>query len=295
MNMKRIIPFAVLLLLLSATACREEMVPSTAEERVDLSCLRFFCDDLETKSDESFGLAQERVLNSLDVYFYADGETDQDAVYHWRNDMQDCHTTYDAYIDFLASDVAELFHSSATCEVLAIANMPASALPGNNTPLTGSSKATLLAKKVESVFGSAANTDHIPDSFVMVGTNTIALTSRAKTTVATGEVPLYRLAAKLELLVHVQDTIHLRTTWKDDDTGLVYIAEEIWRPMTQKQGTTAQVEAYLENGYKEAALGVREDPASHMVQISTTTPMVPALLEKFFKYSKNKMPYDSGN
>ena len=292
--MNRIIPFAVLLLLLSATACREELVPSTAEEGVDMSCLRFFCDDLETKSDESVGLAQERVLNSLDVYFYADGETDQDAVYHWRNDMQDCYTTYNAHIDFLASDVAELFHSSATCEVLAIANMPASALPGNDTPLTGSSMPTLLAKKVQSVFGSAAGTNHIPDSFVMVGTNTIALTSRAQTTVATGTIPLYRLAAKLELLVHVQDTIHLRTTWKDDDTGLVYIAEEIWRPMTVKQGTTAQVEAYLENGYKEAALGVREDPASHMVQISTTTPMTQALTAMFFKYSKNKMPYDSG-
>lgn len=293
--MKRIIPFAAtLLMLLPLVACQDEFVPGQGGEEWDGVGLRFVLDGIETKSDESLGLPQERRLNSIDVYFYPDGETSNDAVFHWRKDLQECYTTFNAHIDFLSSEVQELFHSSATCEVLAIANMPASELPGNDTPLTGSSMPTLLAKKVQSVFGSAADTDHIPESFVMVGTNTIALTSRAQTTVATGTVPLYRLAAKLELLVHVQDTVHLRTTWKDDDTGTVYIAEEIWRPMTQKQGTTAQVEAYLENGYKEAALGVREDPASHMVQISTTTPMTPALTAMFFKYSKNKMPYDSG-
>ena len=294
MFMRRIIPFAAVLLMMAAPSCRRESVPdgdSSAEDRYTLS---FICDGLQTKSTESEGLSQERVLNSIDVYFYRDGATSSDAVYHKRLDLQDCYTRYNANIDFVASEVSSLFLSSATCEVFAIANVPANDLPGNLTDdLTGSSMPTLMAKKVESTFGSAAGANHIPSSFVMTGYNTITLTSRAKTTVATGMVPLYRLAAKLELLVHVQDTVHLRTTWKDEFNH-EYIAEEVWRPMTDRSpGALAQVEGYLENGYKEAALGVQHDPANHIVQISTTTPMTQALLDKFFKYSKNKMPYDN--
>lgn len=289
--MKRFIPFAAVLLMMAALSCQQEFIPGEGGSQ-DKYTLNFVCDGLQTKSEESVGLPEERVLNSIDVYFYRDGATSSDAVFHKRLDLQDCYNSYNAHIDFLASEVSNLFLSSATCEVFAIANVPASLVPGNvSDDLTGSSMPELMTLKVESTFGSAAGADHIPSSFVMTGYNTITLTSRAKATVATGTVPLYRLAAKLELLVHVQDSVHLRTTYKDEFNH-EYIAEEIWRPMTNKPGAIAQVEAYLENGYKEAALGVQQDPANHMVQISTTTPMTAALLEMFFKYSKNKMPYD---
>lgn len=292
--MKRIIPFVSVLLMMAAPACQREFVPEGSASDEDIYSLRFICDDIQTKSAESEGLPEERVLNSIDVYFYRDGETSSNAVFHTRLNLQDTYTRYNAHIDFLASEVGDLFQSSATCEVFAIANVDASLLPGNVTDnLSGSSMPELMAKKVQSTFGSAEGADHIPSSFVMTGYNTITLTSRAKSTVATGTVPLYRLAAKLELLVHVQDTVHLRTTWKDEFNN-VYVAEEVWRPMTSlSPGSVAQVEGYLENGYKEAALGVKQDPDGHMVQISTTTPMTPALLEMFFKYSKNKMPYDN--
>lgn len=287
--MKRFIPFAAFLLVLAVSSCQDEFVPGIEEERYSL---RFLCDGLQTKSEESKGLPQERVLKSIDVYFYRDGETSSDAEFHTRMDLQDCYDLYNAHIDFLASEVSSLFYSSATCEVFAIANVDASLLPGNVTDdLTGSSMPELMSKTVSSTFGSLAGEDHIPSSFVMTGYNTVTLTSRAKTTVATGVVPMYRLAAKLELLVHVQDTIHLRTTYKDEYNN-VYPAEEVWKPMTDRPGATAQVEAYLENGYKEASLGVYQAPATYMPQISTTTPMSAALTEKFFKYSKNKMPYD---
>ena len=294
MRMRRIIPFVAVLLMMAAPSCRHESVPGEDPSSEDKYTLSFICDDLQTKSAESEGLPQERVLNSIDVYFYRDGESSSDAVYHTRLNLQDTYTRYNAHIDFLASEVGDLFRSSATCEVFAIANVPANSVPGNVTDdLTGSSMPTLMAKKVQSTFGSAEGVNHIPSSFVMTGYNTITLTSRAKTTVASGLVPLYRLAAKLELLVHVQDTIHLRTKYKDEFNN-EYIAEEVWRPMTSRSpGALAQVEGYLENGYKEAELGVQQDPANHMVQISTTTPMTPALLEMFFKYSKNKMPYDN--
>ena len=287
--MKRFIPFAAFLLVLAVSSCQDEFVPGIEEERYSL---RFLCDGLQTKSEESKGLPQERVLKSIDVYFYRDGETSSDAEFHTRMDLQDCYDLYNAHIDFLASEVSSLFYSSATCEVFAIANVDASLLPGNVTDdLTGSSMPELMSKTVSSTFGSLAGEDHIPSSFVMTGYNTVTLTSRAKTTVATGVVPMYRLAAKLELLVHVQDTIHLRTTYKDEYNN-VYPAEEVWKPMTDRPGATAQVEAYLENGYKEASLGVYQAPATYMPQIATTTPMSAALTEKFFKYSKNKMPYD---
>ena len=289
MQMKRFIPFAAFLLVLAAASCQEERIPGMEEERYSL---RFICDGLTTKSDESKGLPQERVLNSIDVYFYRDGETSSDAEFHKRLVLQDVYDLYNAHIDFLASEVSSLFYSSATCEVFAIANVDASLLPGNVTDaLTGSSMPELMAKTVTSTFGSPQGADHIPSSFVMTGYNTVTLSSRAKSTVATGIIPLYRLAAKLELLIHVQDTIHLRTTYKDE-FNTVYPAEEVWRPMTDRPGAAAQVEAYLENGYKDAAIGVQHAPATYTPMVSTSTPMSPALEEKFFKYSKNKMEYD---
>ena len=288
--MKRFIPFAAFLLALATSSCHQENIPGMEEEKFSL---RFICDGLATKSEESKGLPQERVLNSIDVYFYRDGETSSNAEFHKRLNLQDCYDYYNAHIDFLASEVSNLFLSSATCEVFAIANVDASLLPGNNTPLTtGSSMPELMAKTVSSTFGSLAGADHIPSSFVMTGYNTVTITSRAKTTVAEGIVPMYRLASKLELLVHVQDTIHLRTTYKDE-FNTEYPAEEIWRPMTDRTVTAAQVEAYLENGYKDAALGVKHEPTTYMPMVSTSTPMSPALEEKFFKYSKNKMGYDT--
>ena len=294
MHMRRIIPFVAVLLMMAAPSCRHESVPGEEGSAQDKYSLNFIVDGLETKSVESEGLPQERALNSIDVYFYRDGETSSDAVFHTRLDLQDCYTRYNAHVDFLASEVSNLFASSATCEVFAIANVPADKVPGNVTDdLTGSSMPTLMGKTVQSTFGAAEGAPHIPSSFVMTGYNTVTLISRAKSTVAQGVVPLYRLAAKLELLVHVQDTVHLRTTYKDEFNN-EYVAEEVWRPMTDMSpGGLAQVEGYLENGYKEAALGVKQDPAGHMVQISTTTPMTAALLEMFFKYSKNKMPYDN--
>lgn len=292
MHMKRFIPFVAVLLMMAAPACQREFVPEGSAADEDIYSLRFICDDIQTKSVESEGLPEERAINSIDVYFYRDGATSSDAVFHTRLNLQDTYTRYNAHIDFLASEVSNLFLSSATCEVFAIANVEASLLPGNETDdLTGSSMPELMAIKVQSTFGSAEGADHIPSSFVMTGYNTITLTSRAKSTVATGVVPLYRLAAKLELLVHVQDTVHLRTTWKDEFNN-VYVAEEVWRPMTERTGTTAQVEGYLENGFKETSLGIKQDRNNHMVEITTSTPMTNEWLNKFFKYSKNKMPYD---
>ena len=274
------------MLIIAAPSCQDEFVPDQ-DSAQDKYALRFVCDDVKTKSEVTEGLPQERVLNSIDVYFYRDGATSSDAVYHKRLNLQDCYTRYNANIDFLASEVSSLFLSSATCEVFAIANVDESLVPGNDSDaLTGSSIPNLKALAVSSTFGSAAGTNHIPESFVMTGYNTITLTSRSKTTVATGTVPLFRLAAKLELLIHVKDSIHLATTYKDD-LNVEYPAREVWYPMIDKEGNTAQVEAYLENGYKEAKLGVQSDPSTYMVTSAT------AEEGKFFSYSKNKMPYDS--
>ena len=283
--MKRIIPFAALMLMIAVPSCQDEFFPGEDISQ-DKYALRFVCDDIKTKSEISEGLPQERILNSIDVYFYRDGATSSDAVFHKRLNLNEVYTRYNTNIDFLASEVSSLFLSSADCEVFAIANVEENLLPGNTSvSLAGSSMPELKAIAVSSTFGAAEDANHIPESFVMTGYNKIKLISRSKTTVASGTVPLYRLAAKLELLIHVKDSIHLATTYKEDDKE--YPAREVWYPMIERQGSTAQVEAYFENGYNEARLGVQSDPATFMVNSNT------AEQGKFFTYSRNKMPYDA--
>ena len=282
--MKRLIPFAALMLMIAIPSCQDEFVPAQ-ESAQDKYTLRFVCDDLKTKSEISQGLLQERILKSIDVYFYRYGATSSDAVYHKRLNLQNIYTQYSASIDFLASEVSSLFQSSTTCEVFAIANIDESLVPGNTSEsLAGSSVPTLKAISVSSTFGAAENADHIPESFIMTGSNTITLTSLRKTLVASGEVHMYRLAAKLELLLHVKDSIHVPITYKVDNQE--YTAREVWYPMTDKVGEKAQVEAYFENGYKEAKLGVQSNSA---LMVNSTT----AVEDNFFTYTKNRMPYDA--
>lgn len=276
------------LLVLALVSCEKDSPvqspKGSGDGRLHFSCVEPLTKAGVSGTDPGVEELKENLLASIDVYFYPNGGTGSDAVYHKRL-TPGAQLTYTTDIDFTQSQIRALFNGSTSCEVYAIANIAENLLPAS---LSGTSLTALKNITLSSVFGSAAGSSHVQTSFVMDGYNTVTLTSLSQTTVATGQVDMYRIASKLTLLIHVQDSIHLATTYKDE-YNVIHPAYEIWRPMLDKDPSTGncQVEAYLENGCSKTKLGVRLDPDTFMTNTDNDASVL-------FKYSNNRMKYDSG-
>ena len=243
--------------------------------------LRFECADLVVKAGEGETAFNENLIKTLDVYFYPAGGTGNNAVFHETMDpnVQNMHS---ATVNFTTAEVSTLF-TGTTCTVYALANIDRSLLPSS---LSGTSVAELKALALaQDKFGSQAGSNHAPASFVMEGQQDIELISTTSTTVASGTVPLYRIASKLSLMVHVEPSIRVPVVYKDEENN-EYPAEEEWVPMTGV-GTSgaAQVQAYLVNGYSLARIGVRTQPETYLPNTRT------ADASAYYDYRSNPMEY----
>lgn len=265
-------------------ACSKEQ-PAPAPSSADDQALVFEVADLMVKAGESDASFNENRIQTLDVYFYPAGGTDGDAVFHKRM-TPNAIGLYSTRIDFTYAEISLLFASGPSCEVYAIANIDSSLLPaslsGTDIP---SLKGIALA---QNWFGSQSGASHKQDSFVMDGQQTLYLISTTATEVAVGKVLLYRIATKLSLMVNVESSIRVPVKYKDEEDN-IYDAEEEWVPMTDMSSSgTAQVQAYLVNGYSQAKLGVRTAPETYLPNTAT------ADRASYYDYRSNRMPYHSG-
>lgn len=265
-------------------ACSKEQ-PAPAPSSADDQALVFEVADLMVKAGESDASFNENRIQTLDVYFYPAGGTDGDAVFHKRM-TPNAIGLYSTRIDFTYAEISLLFASGPSCEVYAIANIDSSLLPaslsGTDIP---SLKGIALA---QNWFGSPSGASHKQDSFVMDGQQTLYLISTTATEVAVGKVLLYRIATKLSLMVNVESSIRVPVVYKDEENN-EYPAEEEWVPMTDMSSSgTAQVQAYLVNGYSQAKLGVRTAPETYLPNTAT------ADRASYYDYRSNRMPYHSG-
>lgn len=265
-------------------ACSKEQ-PAPAPSSADDQALVFEVADLMVKAGESDASFNENRIQTLDVYFYPAGGTDGDAVFHKRM-TPNAIGLYSTRIDFTYAEISLLFASGPSCEVYAIANIDSSLLPaslsGTDIP---SLKGIALA---QNWFGSQSGASHKQDSFVMDGQQTLYLISTTATEVAVGKVLLYRIATKLSLMVNVESSIRVPVVYKDEENN-EYPAEEEWVPMTDMSSSgTAQVQAYLVNGYSQAKLGVRTAPDTYLPNTAT------ADRASYYDYRSNRMPYHSG-
>ena len=288
MKMKKILKYAACIsgVLLLASCAKEVTIPDGGERE---DCLTFQCMDPFTKAGIS-GTASddptwnEDLIKTLDVYFYPAADTTSDAVFH-KQFTPNANKEYSTSINFTQGEINQIFPTATYCTVYAIANIDRSLLP---SALTGTSMTALKQILLpENKFGSVAGTSHIMERFVMDGQNRVNLLSKTRTTVAVGTVPLYRVAAKISLLIHVPDQIDVPTTYKEDEEH-IYEADEVWEPMSGLNTLgTRQIEAYLENVNAVCRLGVRSYPDNYLVNNQT------AASGEYvsFSYKKNSSKY----
>ena len=189
----------------------------------------------------------ENLISWVDFFFYPNGETDADAVYHIWYDRQSLKLQggLDHINITVNSDLvnATLFPSEPVdvrqCTVFAVVNYPGT-LVANEHDLSGTSLPELEQLSVTSNF---VTENHLQDRFVMSGSVVLSLRGRAQSVAATGSIDLERYACKLTVGVNVDDEV---TTSSGD----------VWYPLI------SGMEIYLVNGVCDVTLGGRkeEDP-----------------------------------
>lgn len=186
----------------------------------------------------------ENLISWVDFFFYPDGQTEEDAVYHAWFDRQALNLK--AGLDHISISVnsdlvnAVLFPTDPVdirqCTVFAVVNYPGTLVP-NESDLSGTSLPDLEQRTVVSNF---VTEDHLQERFLMSGSTVLALRGRSQVVAATGEIFLRRYAAKLTVGVNVADEVTTE-------------AGEVWYPLI------SGMEIYLVNGVKDVTLGGRKE------------------------------------
>ena len=158
-------------------------------------------------------LLNENAINFIDLYFYPTGKSTEDAVIVEKNhsvilDTNGGDTTYTVKVRTGDVMLNSLFRSTqnGSCEVYAIANSSAES-PSASTALNVVRKRVLRHN-----FGAQI----VQSYFIMQSNPEKLATVTLKDGVATGTIPMTRLASKLQLYINVPDTLHV---WSDDGSN----------------------------------------------------------------------------
>ena len=210
----------------SLWACQDRLVPEVGDT-VEKDCivLRLGSSPLsvETRSGSERGVNyNENLIESVDLFFYPDGATDQNAVLsalgrgvEAREETDS--TVYYVSVHYTASQAGALFGSTTggTCQVYAIAN--ANLSYGGDTSLDA-----LKQMLVERDFTMA----EVQNSFVMSSDGTATVTQDLDSDddpYATGRVRMKRAAAKAQLFLRFPESLpddsDNKRTWKPDLDG----------------------------------------------------------------------------
>lgn len=140
----------------------------------------------------------ENLITTLDYFFYPKGGTASNAVLSERiilanNGVQNGETVR---ITIDEEDLAALFpQSQDQCEVFVVANLPEGKIPADT------SLESLKNVSITTAF------DESQSSFIMVGEGTATIIDRNQTVVASANIQLERLAAKLTIRIQIEDSV----------------------------------------------------------------------------------------
>lgn len=207
----------------------------------------------------------ENLIGTVDVFFYPEGKTNQNCVYHERftpgesdGDASVTAYTSDSFVSgTLAPGTANSFW------VYVIVNYP-DVIVSDESNLSGTSVAALKTLPLNTDFSAPA--DHKQPSFVMDGLAQITGVEKNKRLVAKGLVKVKRLAAKISVQLNIKDTVQVSRTVIIDDVE--YHFKEVWEPMLNG------MQMYLENGVRNTTLTGR-----------------PSESPVYFDYKNNRMSF----
>ncbi len=207
----------------------------------------------------------ENLIGTVDVFFYPEGKTNQNCVYHERftpgesdGDASVTAYTSDSFVSgTLAPGTANSFW------VYVIVNYP-DVIVSDESNLSGTSVAALKTLPLNTDFSAPA--DHKQPSFVMDGLAQITGVEKNKRLVAKGLVKVKRLAAKISVQLNIKDTVQVSRTVIIDDVE--YHFKEVWEPMLNG------MQMYLENGVRNTTLTGR-----------------PSESPVYFNYKDNRMSF----
>lgn len=174
-----------------------------------------------TKAVAPAGAEYERRLSRLDCFFYEKGQTGAPCTYYKKVDLSEVGgAVIPLYVD--ESIINAIFPSQNTCDIFLIANLPTGTFEsgGNGTDVP------TLEKTLLSLDG---NYDAVDKSFVMWGEGTA---EKGNDNNASGEIKLYRAAAKITITVNVPAQIKTTLTEVNGD-GTTTVTEKIMTPILQ--------------------------------------------------------------
>lgn len=212
--------------------------------------LDIVCQDPATRAgmngtQDGENIWNENLIGTVDVFFYPEGKTNQDCVYHERftpgesdGDASVTAYTSDSFVSgTLAPGTANSFW------VYVIVNYP-DVIVSDESNLSGTSVAALKALPLNTDFSAPA--DHKQPSFVMDGLAQVTGMEKNKRLVAKCLVKVKRLAAKISVQLNIKDTVQVSRTVIIDDVE--YHFKEVWEPMLNG------MQMYLENGVRNTTL-----------------------------------------
>ena len=147
----------------------------------------------------------ENLIKTLDYFFYPKGGTAENAVLSERirlanNGVQNRETVR---ITIDEDDLAALFpQSQDQCEVFVVANLPEGKIPAN-TSLENLKQVSITTDFDD----SSKQYPWLQDSFIMLGEGTATVIDRNQTVVASADIQLERLAAKLTIRIQIEDSV----------------------------------------------------------------------------------------
>lgn len=231
-SMKKIL-YILLPMLFALAACTEEMHFQDDTLGKDCIMLKVFNNPMTKVSD--IGLDYERHLSRLDVFFYVEGQTDQNCVYYQPvTDPQ--YLTGAAEIPFyvVEEQINQIFpNGNSTCDVLVIANLPESKRTFDTDPDGGYenteyNRLTAISLEMEQKDAEGnklpQHYDAIDKDFVMAGFD--GNVTKDNNNNASGEVKLVRAASKITVTVNVPEKIIL-DEGTDSPVTMVPVFEEM--------------------------------------------------------------------
>ena len=162
----------------------------------------------------------ENNINFVDLYFFPNGKSNEDAVLVEDNhavefDTSGGDTTYFVKVRTGDTKLNELFGSTqnGSCEVYAVANI------SQKSPSASTCLDSLRLRVLRHNFGAQLTQGH----FIMQSNPEKLATVVLKDGAATGSIPMTRVAAKLQIYLNVPDTLHVYNkdgsgfaVWKSD-------------------------------------------------------------------------------
>ena len=238
-----------LLLILTIALCLAGCFPDPQSREGESVRLTVSCGSALTKGEEREGLTpyNENRIETVDFFFYPgeDPDRDQNAVYHVHVVESPVMQVTAQHTLKITSGYVDLIFPPGTnkTKVFAVVNYPGY-LVTDEANLSGTDLNTLEAKLVTTDF-PAQETNFLQPRFLMSGSTVIQLIDRTADVVASGQIDVKRLAAKVTVSINPATTITLDSNNTPDNPD----DDQIWHPVL------SSMTVYLVDGVNVAKLG----------------------------------------